>query len=174
MTIKSKTKFPLFRTDGDFFSAVDEVAQLAICLDKLKAHEAAEIQKVRDRHKEDMLTRNSQIKGLLIQCEAYAEAHRPRLLLAGKKSSETAQAFFGWRQSSKLKVMAKKTWDDVLATIKERNWMGYIRTKEEVNKDAIRADFTPEQIAAAGCYLETTDDFYIEPKDKTQTAEQAA
>lgn len=94
----------------------------------------------------------------------YAEYHKPELF-AQKKSLALTHGEIGYRLSSKLKLAAKQTWERVLGKLREADMRGYIRVKEEVDKEALR-ELSAERLALLGCKLCQEDVFYYEVPDE--------
>ena len=57
--------------------------------------------------------------------------------------------------------MRKTTWEQVLGLIRDARMPECIRTKQEVDKEALR-QLPPERLAAVGCRLEQSDLFFYE------------
>jgi phage host-nuclease inhibitor protein Gam len=99
---------------------------------------------------------------------AWAEANPTEF--NGLKSLDTTHAVIGWRTGQPtLKTLAGWTWDRVLEKIKSLRDLAilYVRTKEEVNKQAIITDrelIAPEQLRDLGLKILQEESFFIEPK----------
>jgi phage host-nuclease inhibitor protein Gam len=67
----------------------------------------------------------------------------------------------GFRRATALRLMAKRTWAMVLQRLQDLGFKDGIRTKAEVDKEALRG--WPEgKLEDVGVVRETTDEFYIE------------
>lgn len=82
-------------------------------------------------------------------------------LFKGKKSRDLTFGTIGFRLSSSLKTARKMTWDRVLGILKDRGLTQCIRTKEEVDKEALRT-MSADALAEVGCKLIQEDTFYYE------------
>ncbi|MHC1738444.1 MAG: host-nuclease inhibitor Gam family protein [Ignavibacteriaceae bacterium] len=99
--------------------------------------------------------------------ELWAEAHKPEL--ESRRSWEVLHGSIGYRSSTKLSTLRKFKWADVLEKIKglKGKFNTYIRIKEEVAKDELKADIQSEGISKdeaqkIGVYIEEVDNFFIE------------
>ena len=108
-----------------------------------------------DAHKQAITTREQ----ALMQ---FALARRDDIF-KGRKSVSLTFGNFGFRASSTLKTLRKFTWERVLNLVKDRG-LACVRTKEEVDKDALRA-LDADTLAAVGCKLVEEDAFYYELAD---------
>jgi phage host-nuclease inhibitor protein Gam len=86
-----------------------------------------------------------------------------------KKSIEMLHGVFGYRTGTpKLQPVLRKTWAKILETIKILGFGGYVRSKEEVNKEAILSDaaqglLTPESLKSIGVSVVQDEAFFVEP-----------
>lgn len=91
----------------------------------------------------------------------FAEARKEELF-SRKKSVALNFGSMGFRASATLKTLKKAiTWERVLGMLKEMQFTGCIRTREEVDKDALR-QLPPESLTLVGCKLVQEDAFYYE------------
>jgi phage host-nuclease inhibitor protein Gam len=99
----------------------------------------------------------------------FAEANKEEFF--GKaKSRELAFGELGFRASTKAVLLNRKwTWERVLVALKEKA-LGCIRSKEEVDKDALRG-LKPEDLETVGVKLQKDDGFYYELKEESVGAE---
>lgn len=100
------------------------------------------------------------ITGMELALARFAEARKAELF-AKKKTVGLTFGSFGYRASSTLKTLKKLTWDNVLGFLAERGMSACIRTKPEVDKEALR-QLPPEQLAEVGCRLVQEDTFFYE------------
>ncbi len=67
----------------------------------------------------------------------------------------------------KLSTLKGFTWDTVLALLKKLQMTTYVRTKEEVDKDKIKAELTEaSELAQIGLHIQQTETFYYEAYKK--------
>ena len=99
----------------------------------------------------------------------FGEANKDTLF-AKLKSRALAFGEIGFRASTKAVLLNRKwTWERVLGALKEKA-LGCIRTKEEVDKEALRG-LKPEDLEAVGVKLQKDDGFYYELKEETVGAD---
>lgn len=90
----------------------------------------------------------------------YAEAHKTELFTA-RKSLALSFGVIGYRASTKLKTLRKFTWERVLQTLRDKALPHLIRTKEEVDKEALKG-LAPEALAELGVQAVQEDTFFYE------------
>ena len=120
------------------------------------------------------------VDALKTECTDKCEAHKQAIstreqalmqfalarrddVFKGKKSVALTFGSFGFRASSTLKTLRKFTWERVLNLVKDRG-LACVRTKEEVDKEALRA-LDADTLAAVGCKLVEEDAFFYELSD---------
>lgn len=171
----TRLKAKSFQTRTEFFDAVDAIATHETELRALAAKRDAAIQTVQAEYAPYIDAHETSIKGLIALAEKYAEEHRDELLTK-TKSSGTQLATYGFRTNPPtLKTLSKKwTWEKVLAAIKEQELSDYLRTTEEVDKDAIKAaKLDAADLAEIGLKIVQPEDFFVEPKvDGSKTIKQ--
>jgi len=111
----------------------------------------------------------ARVKDLEAALANFAVARKAELF-PKKKSLEMTFGLFGFRQSSKLKTLAKWTWKLVLERLQElaadpegRPYREALRTKVEVDKEQMR-DWPEDRLAAVGVHKVAEDEFYYELK----------
>ena len=106
---------------------------------------------------------------LLLQTdvELFAEANKDQL--HEKRSWTLFHGDFGFRQSQKLSTLPKFTWQKVLDSVKHLGgkYLVYIRLKEEIAKDELKADIQQGAVTALdankiGVKIDVVDNFYID------------
>lgn len=119
---------------------------------------------------------NEDIDKLKLQAEGSAEPIRQELamlerglasfaadnkadLFKQRKSITLSFGTLGFRQTSKLKPLPKSTFNKILSALQERGLKQYIRTKLEVDREALK-EAPPETIMEVGAYIEVSDDFF--------------
>ncbi len=124
------------------------------------------------------------VDALKTECADKCEAHKQAIaareqalmtfalarkseLFAARKSLALSFGTVGFRASTALQKAKKYTWERVLTLIKERD-IPAVRTKEEVDKDALRG-LDAGTLAGLGCKLVTEDTFFYELADADVT-----
>ncbi len=88
------------------------------------------------------------------------------------RSQELAFGVIGFHKVTGLRLLAKHTWAMVLQRLQDLGFGEGVRTKLEVNKDALRG-WPDGKLEDVGVKRETTDEFYIELKQE-ELADKAA
>lgn len=163
-----RLKASSFSHRSEFDAAVDQIATLQVKLRILEAKRDKDIQRARDAHGAAIDEVATQLKATLSLAERYAVDHRDEIVPPGRKSSESALAVFGFRLGNPtLKTLNKRwTWDGVLEAVRSRFNGRFIRTSEAVDKDALKAQLSDEQLAGVGCRIEQREDFFVEAKEQ--------
>ena len=124
---------------------------------------------VDQEHKAAMSAYNSTITASRAIVQLWAEANPQEF--TQRKSVEFAAGLVGFRTGTpKLKPLRKATWDAILEAMRGiKRLAGYIRTKEEINKEQIIADYAQGVLIAGdleigGMKVVQEESFYIEPK----------
>lgn len=155
-----------FDSRGAFEAALDDVTAMTVEVRNLEAQRDAKIQAVQEGFNGDILEIKDKIKGLLAQCETYALANRSSLLTEGKKSSETSLCRFGFRVGNPTLALLNRKWKwaTVIDALNAKGLSLYVKTKESVDKDALKAQLNDEELAGVGCRIKQAEDFWVEPK----------
>lgn len=150
---------------------INDVARLELQRRKQELELKRKVQKIQDELGPGIIALQELIEGKVARISAYLDTHSAAMFKKGTKSGETALADFGFRIGNPtLSTERKWKWDDVLKALKlDKEMSKYVRTKEEVQKDLVKADFaaekiTPEQLASFGMKITQTESCWIEPK----------
>lgn len=100
------------------------------------------------------------IEADLVALHAWAEAHRGTLLEKDRKSARVASGELGWRTSPPtVRVTGVRS---VLENLKKLGLSRFIRTKEEVDKEAIRRE--PDAVKSVkGVSVTQQEEFWVKP-----------
>lgn len=111
------------------------------------------------------------------ELERFYKSHRKEVEADGKKSIELNFGRAGCRaKAARLELMKGFKWPDVIAAIKANFaiWKAYIRTKESVDKEALKkAKLDPETLAQLHVALRSGEEFFFETFPEKATAEAA-
>lgn len=102
----------------------------------------------------------------------FGESKKSDLFIK-KRSRELTFGTIGFRASSAVRTMRKTTWEQVLGLIRDAGMPECIRTKQEVDKEALR-QLPPERLAAVGCRIEQSDLFFYELNETELTVAESA
>jgi phage host-nuclease inhibitor protein Gam len=174
-----KITTPLIATRAQAEILAGEIASLMIRHRALTNGLDEEIKRLREAYAHDLETAEKQIGEKTTSLQAWAEANPAEF--AGKKSLQMTHAECGWRTGQPtLKTLAGWTFDRVLDKIKTLTIAAlYVRTKEEVNKQAIIADreqLGPDGLRNLGLKVVQDEPFFVEPKltDQISKSQQEA
>lgn len=188
--LKKVEQAPVIETEEEFRTAVNRCAVLETQVETLKARKKERVAKLGAAFDDKVKPLDAEVKQLLKDCEAYADAH-PEVLKPGTRSGETEAATYGYRTGNpEVALLRKKEgWGAVVARIVERGkaWAEalFAKREPEVSKEAILAAYrahkaaeaTPEEEAAGftlspaqlrelGVEVVQYERFRIEAKDK--------
>ncbi|MBF0165654.1 MAG: host-nuclease inhibitor Gam family protein [Magnetococcales bacterium] len=112
--------------------------------------------------------RQTRLRELERALTVFAETRYQELFGTGK-SVTLNWGTFGYRRSSELKPRAKLTWAIVLEKIKSLGIVELLRTRTEVNREAMR-DWTDERLELVGVERVRKDVFWYETKKEELVA----
>jgi len=164
-----KKKAPAIENIEHLEATIDDIARLEVQLRAKEARRDRAIQLVRDEHDGPIEEQKKRLKSLVGLAETYCLARRAEVFPGKAKSASSALARYGFRDGNPtLALLNRKwTWDSVLAAIKTSCILGLIRTKVEVDKEALKtACLTDAQLAAIGTRLDATERFFVESKSE--------
>lgn len=164
---KTKT---IQKTTLTSFQDVDQNLKL-IGLDKAFTNKReAELNKrvleIQNKYEEETREARERVMALEKDIELFCSEHRDEFV-----ESKTIQLNFGlvsFRLTTpKLQPLRGNTWEVVLTIIKKLKLTRFIRVKEELDKDAIKAEFTDSRdLAKFGLQLTQSEQFYYEVFEK--------
>ena len=141
--------------------------------DKLVAQMNVEVTRIREKY-DGTLTELMQEKEKQQEIiQAYCTENK-ETMFSDKRSVETAYGKVGFRLGTpKLKTLPKFTWDRVLDKL-ELLMPDFIRTKKEVDKEALLANRSEAKVAnhlsEVGVYVDQDETFFIELKKEEAEA----
>lgn len=168
MAKKSKSAAPKLTISDikQLNETVDEIARLEVQKRRLEADRDKAVQDVLAKHDLKIEEIAAQIKSLASMAGIYCKAMREAVF--GKlKSAASALTRFGLRDGTpKLCLLSRKdTWEQVAEKLKEKHPGKFIRTVEEVDKEAIKAaKFSAAELAELGLRMDSTETFFVDPK----------
>jgi phage host-nuclease inhibitor protein Gam len=137
-------------------------------LAKLEAKMNEELNKVKSKYADEITSIKEQLEEPFEVLQAFAEEQKNNW--GKRKSFDLLHCLVGFRTGTPKVTKDKKfTWDAVVELMKKnRIFKGFIRTTEEINKEAIlseRNEAVLNQLKEE-CYVSVTQDesFYVEPK----------
>lgn len=172
MRIKREASpFPIPQSREDVAEAIAEIGRRQRERDRIQAAMNDELAVIRQRYEEEGQPHKDAIEGLKRGVQLWCEAHRDELTQGGKvKHREFASGEVRWRM--RPPSVTVRGAGVVIEALKFLGLDRFIRTKEEVNKEAILAD--PDAVKAVkGISVAQTEDFVIIPHE-TELEEVAA
>jgi len=159
-----KPNLPTPKTRDEVESLVGEITELIITERRTKALMDQRIKEIKDEYQDQLVDINERVTPRLLRVEAWAEAH-PEEFGRGR-SIPMLHGTIGWRVGQpQLKTLSGWTWDRVLEALRSfcPQW---IRTKEEVDKQAILAErdnLLDGDLKRIGVKVVQEDGFFVEP-----------
>ena len=124
---------------------------------------------IRERYETSFEALDKQINEKVALLETWAAAN-PDEFPKNRKSIEMIHGLIGYRTGTpKLKTLLRWTRAKVLEHLQDNEGNEYIRTKEEVDKDAILSDYAQkilneERLKKIGVQVVQDETFFVEPK----------
>lgn len=174
-------QIPELKTRDDAESTMTELAQVLNNQRKITALRDAMVLDINSRFEGALTECDQAIQLKTQQLRAWADTN-PDQFPKGRKSLDLVSGTLGFRTGTpKLALLSRSwTWDKVLEKLRTLA-SRFIRTKEEVDKEAILAEYaqapSPDLLSLYGVKVTQDETFYIEPKltdtDARQTQEAA-
>jgi phage host-nuclease inhibitor protein Gam len=156
-------------TRPEMETLVREIAALKLEEKLLSARMDEEIQAARGRYEDRLAALAVALAEQIEAARTWAEANPTEF--TQRKSIEFAHGVAGFRTGMpRLRTVSKWKWDAVLDALRGSRWgAGYIRVKEEINKEQIIADvgagvLNAADLRKAGAQVTREEAFYVEPK----------
>lgn len=159
-------KLPAITSNEELHASVDRIAELEVKQRELESLRDAAIQEVQRVHDGPIEAIKAEITALAKLCGIYSGSNR-KGVFGSLKSAATNLATYGFRSGTDaLKILSSKwSWEKVLEKLKEKGRTEFIRTKEEIDKEAIKnANLTDAELAELGMRLDQGEKFFIESK----------
>lgn len=161
----TRIKAPALKTREEFLSAVNHSAALQTQRRQLAARRDEKIQNIQDDFAGRLEELDAEIATNATLAEKYAETHRDELFPTKVKSDRCGLATFGFRLGQPTLVLLNRrwSWDSVIEAVKATFAGRYVRSKDTLDKDSLKAELDAAQLAGIGCRIQQNDTFYIEP-----------
>lgn len=160
--IKQKAMISVPQSHDDCATDINTIGRLTREITVSQAAMNDEIAVITDRYTSVFTPLQEQVKSLSAGVQSYCEANREDLTLNGKtKTGQFVTGTVQWRQ--KPPSVAVRGVEAVIDALKQFGLVRFVRTKEELNKEAILNE--PNAIAGvAGLSIKKgVEDFVIEP-----------
>ena len=169
-----KVTLPTIATRDEAETVMNELALAVNNQRKLAAQRDAMILTINQRYESPFAEVDQAIKAKTDALRVWAETN-PDQFPKGRKSVEMVSGILGFRTGTpKLALLTRAfNWDKVLKLLRAVSpWRNYIRTKEEVDKEAILGNYsqTPDKpsmdmdLRRFGLKVTQDETFYVEPK----------
>ena len=136
---------PVLKTWGEVEEALKEIKKIDNDVAKVEAFHNDKLDEIKNEmavKTEDDLKRKARLEKDL---EEFAGAHKDEVRSEKRlKTKELNNGFIGFRWTPWSIRFAKKKKDEVIALLKKKKLDDWIRTKEELDKDAVMKDYDEE------------------------------
>jgi phage host-nuclease inhibitor protein Gam len=170
-----KNKPAPVQTREDMETLVGEIAALKRNLRLLAVALDDQIQGARSQYEPQMTAHSQMLEEKTAQARTWAMSNPGEF--GGGRSIECLHGTLGWRTGGPaLRTLAGWDWDRVKEALKTKGADGYLRLKEEVNKQVLIADreaIGPEKLREIGLRVVQEEMFFVDPK-LTEAPELAA
>lgn len=155
--------YPVPQSRDDVSSAIGMIGAAQRERDRIQADMNDALAQLRETYEARAKPWADQIAALTAGVQTYCEAHRDELTNSAKVKSHTfASGEVKWRM--RPPSVAIRAADVVIEALKSLKLARFVRTKEEVNKEAILAD--PEAVSGVkGITISQKEDFVVTPWD---------
>lgn len=158
---------PVISTREEMEGLVRTVALMQIDREQLTRRMEKEQLAIQEKYEAQIASITEDIERLLPVARDWCERNEPAF--GKKKSLDFLSGVVGWRTGTPaLKTLRGWTWAKVLQAFREHSFFrAFIRTKEEVDKEAVlarRENLEPHDLAIVGVRVEQAETFFIEPK----------
>ncbi|MGX2948562.1 host-nuclease inhibitor Gam family protein [Frederiksenia canicola] len=162
--VKSEVQEIALQTADDVAFAIKRIGDLERELVRLTTQQADEKAQIDERFTAQINTLKQQVKPLQQAVQAFCESRRDELTDGGKRKT----AYFNtgevqWRQ--KPPSVGTKGIENILENLRNLGLFRFIRTKDELNKDALLAEPDVARSIAGITIREGVEEFVIKPND---------
>lgn len=159
-----KTTAPVIGDLPGADKALRELAELERSTGAINLRLNDEIDRLKERAKADIAPMEARKKELVQALAAWLSMCRQEVL-RDKKSLELTFGTVGFRQSTSIRQRAGVSQETTLERLKEMALIEGIRTREEIDKDALRG-WPAERLALVGLVRREEDRFFVEIKEE--------
>ena len=165
-TNRIKNSQPVIRTREALESLIGEIAAIKNRQRLLTAAMDEQIQFIRAQYEVQLAAQNDALEQKMERARVWSEANP--LEFGAVRSIQTVHGALGWRTGGpSLRTLTGWTWDRVKETLKSMGAVGYLRVKEEVNKQNLLSDretLGAEKLRQLGLRVVQEETFFVEPK----------
>lgn len=159
----SGANLPVPQSDAEAMTAIAEIGRIDREIARIEADASDEVTKVTEAAGAKAAPLRDRLDAIVDGLKVYCEANRDRLTGGGKsKTIAFSTGTVSWRNAP-AGVRFNATVAVIIQRIKDLNLPQFIRTKEEVNKDAMLAD-PDKATSVAGVKVRSAgESFFVEP-----------
>jgi phage host-nuclease inhibitor protein Gam len=159
-TRMSGKALPAATNREDAEQKIQRLGELQRDLVRLEAEMNDQLSPIKEHYENTAKPLNAEIEELWAGVQAWAESNKPDLLDGKAKTAKLSTGDVGWRTSTpSVRLTNAKV---VLEGLKQMGLNQFIRTTEEVNKEAILA--APQAVQhVKGISISQTETFFIKP-----------
>lgn len=160
-----KLSLPLITTRDEAEAVMNDLANTANNRRQLTVRLDAQILAAQNAAAPGLAACDAALQAACDALRAWAESH-PEEFPQGRKSLELLSGTLGFRTGTpKLTLLSRAfTWDKVMELLRGKGWSGWIRVKQELDKEAIIAQRDEMDLRAVGLKVTQDESFYVEPK----------
>lgn len=137
-----------------------EIGRLQRRVSAVEGQMNEKLAEVKEKYEAKAAPLNAELKEKFRALHAWAEANKGEILKPGTKTARLATGEISWRTTPPSVRVARAP--DVLKTLKTLGLTKFIRTKEEIDKEAMLAD--PERASAvSGVSITRREEFVVKP-----------
>ncbi len=162
-------EIPTIRTFEECDGTILKIADCEQEIAKAEAEMNEKIQTVRDEYERKTNVTRAMKEGLSAELERFSIANKDAF--EKTRSKNMVHGAFGFRSTPpKTALLNRKyKWDTVLELLKKLGLVKYVRTKEDVDKEAVLASYAAKEIddqklAAVGMKIDQEEKFFIDIK----------
>lgn len=157
---KPKAPAVVITSDQEVDEVLREMAECDREIERIQSTMNAAIDAVKTNAKDRAIPHMLRRKELEESLAAYATYHKQKLFAKGKTITRVFGRF-GFRRSTVLKPMSKRTWATVLEEVKSFGLTTAVRVKEEINKEVLQ-EWPDERLERVGARRLISDKFWVE------------
>ena len=166
MTRGTKTKTPAVAVKvpqrrEDASGAVARIGELNREVARLEADMNDELTAIKGRFEVQAAPLKAQVKALTEGLEIWCAAHRETIVAPGTKTADLGTGKVSWRlKPASVRITGV---DAVLESLQRLGLQRFIRTKQEINKEAMQAEPDAARLVPGVAIGSAGEDFIVEP-----------
>ncbi len=154
--------FAVPQTAAEVTEAIAAIGRAARERARIEAEMGDALAALRERFEAQALSHAQAIRELTDGVQTWCEANREALTAGKSKTASFASGDVAWRMTPPKVVL--KGVEAVLAALKRRNLLQFVRVKEEVSKEAILNDYATVR-TIPGISIDQHEEFIVTPHE---------